>query len=161
MKVLWNQGLTLSWQFIYCPRMEDWSAAECMGSHLNTKSQCCQSLKQNSFSGVLFLKDRATGRWSACSEVPELKPAMGTHFCKHCSTYTDCFGKPQESFLCTTRNLPNDILCLLRRFYWLQNTSCPTVPRGCNCSWHSKSMKCVHETHFTAQPGRRQCWNSW
>lgn len=70
----------------------------CMGSHLNTKSQCCQSLEHNSFSGIdFFLKDKATGSWSVCSEVPEFRPPMGTHFCKHCSAYTDCFGKPQAT----------------------------------------------------------------
>lgn len=70
----------------------------------------------------LFLKDKATGSWSAHSEVPEFRPAMGTHFCKHCSAYTDCFGKPQQSFLCTIKNLPNDTYCVSLR----GSTDCST-----------------------------------
>lgn len=34
------------------------------------------------FRSRLFLKDKAMGSWSTCSEVPEFRPAMGTHFCK-------------------------------------------------------------------------------
>lgn len=86
----------------------------CMGSHLNTKSQCCQSLKQNSFSGVdCFSKTR---QWEVEARVQKswnLGQLWGLiSASKHCSAYIDCFGKTQESFLCTTRNLPNDIYCV-------------------------------------------------